>query len=670
VSGRAGEQLYPPVPPDKREVSLNHRLIVALALATTALFLPSESAAEPNWLKGAINRAEKAAIETDAPAIVIANEAEVTIKDDGSARRDAREAYKVLQPKGEDFAVLRQYIGPQRSIKNLKGWRIEPSGKSHKLKSDHIVEVGVGIQAGYYDDTRMMVATFDEVNSGDVVAFEYSMRYKEGIEGICQPFIFQTDLPVLHSRLTVDLPSGWQLCESRQNMEPITSSVQGDRYLWESGYLAYRQEEPFMLPLYLASRLIHFSAFSPREASAVPVGRWDVVSRWAWAMHDDKDGLTDSLRMFLDDRLGGLNTPEEKLASIAQFVREEIRYVAVEIDHGRLEPREASITLGNRFGDCKDKVTLMRSMLGLIGVTSYPVLACVEGVVDRDFPSPCQFDHVIAAVELTQIPGFDTTCEACFDGWLYIDPTHPTVELGRLPLGLHGSQVLRMSDDEVDLVALPEARPEANRRFRRAEVQLKANGGLSAEVSVVFFGHARASTVYSRQTISTDDLKDSYLQRASETMRSPSISDFKIGHDADSAWTKYRLITEHYPIETGGLQLLKVDIFHSGQPEELKKTDERHHAIWFGEPKLRETEVVWHLPPQLVADDKPDSVNAACAIASVSSSVGPKDSILVFRSTKTYTGGVMAVSEFDQARKFLRRLNAVGATRVLLNTSQ
>src|SRR5690349_12678225 len=88
---------------------------------------------------------------------------------------------------------------------------------------------------------------------------------------------------------------------------------------------------------------------------------------------------------------------------LASFVQREIRYVAVEVGIGGYEPHHAQATFKNRYGDCKDKVTLLSTMLSDIGVESYYVLINTSrGVVMPEFPSPRFFNHAIVAI---RIPG-------------------------------------------------------------------------------------------------------------------------------------------------------------------------------------------------------------------------------------------------------------------------
>ncbi len=82
-------------------------------------------------------------------------------------------------------------------------------------------------------------------------------------------------------------------------------------------------------------------------------------------------------------------------------MQHDIRYVAIELGIGGLQPHAASEVFSHHYGDCKDKATLMRSMLHEIGIESYYVVINTErGVVTRDMPAHNGFNHAIVAIKL------------------------------------------------------------------------------------------------------------------------------------------------------------------------------------------------------------------------------------------------------------------------------
>jgi len=64
------------------------------------------------------------------------------------------------------------------------------------------------------------------------------------------------------------------------------------------------------------------------------------------------------------------------------------------------QPHSAADVLSHGYGDCKDKATLLNTMLQVIGVDSYNVMISpTRGLVRQDFPM-LMFGHSISAIRV------------------------------------------------------------------------------------------------------------------------------------------------------------------------------------------------------------------------------------------------------------------------------
>ena len=87
-------------------------------------------------------------------------------------------------------------------------------------------------------------------------------------------------------------------------------------------------------------------------------------------------------------------------------MQNDVRYVAIELGIGGYQPHPASEVFSHRYGDCKDKATLLSTMLKEIGIESYYVLINTErGSVTAATLPNLEFNHAILAIALP--PGID-----------------------------------------------------------------------------------------------------------------------------------------------------------------------------------------------------------------------------------------------------------------------
>ncbi|TAA37754.1 DUF3857 domain-containing protein [Pseudoxanthomonas winnipegensis] len=106
--------------------------------------------------------------------------------------------------------------------------------------------------------------------------------------------------------------------------------------------------------------------------------------------------------------------PEASLQRAVAFVQGQIRYTGLDMGVNSHAPHAPEATLADRFGDCKDKTTLLVALLGLAGVRAEPVLVNTQpGKELREAqPSANLFDHVVVRAHL---PGGEVWIDATRD---------------------------------------------------------------------------------------------------------------------------------------------------------------------------------------------------------------------------------------------------------------
>lgn len=124
---------------------------------------------------------------------------------------------------------------------------------------------------------------------------------------------------------------------------------------------------------------------------------WEEVAGWARPLYPAR--LQDralAARLAQKLRLDPADVPGSMERAIA-FVQGEVRYTAIDMGSHSFAPSPPETTLERRFGDCKDKSSLLVALLAEAGIEAEPVLVNTwarSAVADR-LPSPLAFDHVV-----------------------------------------------------------------------------------------------------------------------------------------------------------------------------------------------------------------------------------------------------------------------------------
>ena len=146
---------------------------------------------------------------------------------------------------------------------------------------------------------------------------------------------------------------------------------------------------------------------------------WDEVGQWYAGLQKDRIVPDEKIKVKAEEIINGRATEKEKVRALYEFVAKNFRYVSLSLGQGRYQPHTATSVMSNQYGDCKDKHTLLASMLAATGLRAYPVLINSARKLDVDIPSPGQFDHVISAIPLgNETLWADTTAEIAPAGLL------------------------------------------------------------------------------------------------------------------------------------------------------------------------------------------------------------------------------------------------------------
>jgi tetratricopeptide (TPR) repeat protein len=139
---------------------------------------------------------------------------------------------------------------------------------------------------------------------------------------------------------------------------------------------------------------------------------WAEVGAWYRSMEGTRTDPDDDIRAKVKELTAGKSTDDEKARAIYGFVGPQIRYIGVAFGIGRYQPHQASEVLSNQYGDCKDKTTLLISMLAAANIPADAVLIGVNVAFNPDLPSPGAFNHAINLAHVSGQPVWlDATAE-------------------------------------------------------------------------------------------------------------------------------------------------------------------------------------------------------------------------------------------------------------------
>jgi transglutaminase-like putative cysteine protease len=161
-------------------------------------------------------------------------------------------------------------------------------------------------------------------------------------------------------------------------------------------------------------------------ASSLP--DYAAMARAYAALAQPKEAVTPEIQRLADRLTEGIADRKDQARALYDWVSTHVRYVAVWLAQGAIEPHAASAVLEVGYGDCKDHAVLFGALLRARGIDSEPVLINLGN--EYELPGPptlAVLNHVI-----TWLPEFA----------LYVDTTACVAPFGVLAFQEYGKPVV------------------------------------------------------------------------------------------------------------------------------------------------------------------------------------------------------------------------------------
>jgi hypothetical protein len=370
------------------------------------------------------------------------------------------------------------------TIRELRASVTSPSGKRVDLKKQQFSDSSEFASFELYSDSRQRGVHFLGAEPGSILEYSYEKSLR-GLFFVPDEFHFQREIPARRLSYTVRAPASLPLeisvrgtpAYAREEREGIVV------HRWEAKDVpAFRDESRTPPDEDMLPRVVIYPRRIGFGDHLIDAGTWDGIAGWIRDLYRDRMTPSPEVAEAARTATAGLDDPDEKTRRLYEFLQQKIKYVAVEIGIGGSQPHDNGQVFLHRYGDCKDKATLLIAMLRSVDLIGLPVLIRTrdDGLMEKEHPSS-SFNHAIVAIPR---PG----------GYLFLDPTAEDTPYGDLPWQDQGVPVLVVKEDgRGDLVETPLAAPERNRRHRQVTARVTPAGGLEGEYVLQSWGEWRVA---------------------------------------------------------------------------------------------------------------------------------------------------------------------------------
>ena len=445
-----------------------------------------------------------------------------------------------------------------------------------------------------YYDYKALVLVFPDLQVGDTVEVQYRLSATAS-QNILGPYFgdlwyAQDTSPRLAARYVLLSPPG-RAIQARQPKLPHTMKEEllkeGDESILARSWtfsqvpkIAREEDQPGLSEL---ADYLHLSTYAS----------WDQIATWYWSLVKDQLVIDAEIERVVAGLVAGEPDKRRRVARILDYVLKNTRYVGLEFGIHGYKPYRTTLCLKRRFGDCKDKASLIKVMLNAAGIDANLVLVRTRnnGAIDTSPASLQIFDHAIAYV-----PEFD----------LFLDGTAEYSGTNELPWGDQGVSVLIVKDGGGhEFRTTPIAPASANALLSTLEVDLTGPAS-RIDASTTITGSFAAGY---RRTYGTPEKREELL--AAEVSRN-----FVGAHLAHHQFSElgdlempvriaYRAEGGHVATREGGTLRFLPTLREGNLSRRLTPWPERRQPLDLGHPFTTQETFSIRLPPGAVLKGAP-----------------------------------------------------------------
>jgi hypothetical protein len=589
---------------------------IAAALGLLCVSYLARSASAPPWMHALVNVALPEHNEKTT-AVLLYSDISLIVAPGGKVKRLERRAYKILRPEGQGRGRAAFFVDGKTRITELHAWCIPAVGKDYEVKQRDAVEASIDSPNGVLvSDIHVVSLQIPAALPDNIVGYEVEEELTPTV--LADAWSFQDLIPVREAHYSVQLPSNWSYQATWLNhAEVVASSAGANKWQWTLSDVPALRVEPHMPALGgIAGRM--FVAWIAPRGQGQSIQSWADLGTWYSGLAAGRRSASPELKQKVIELTAASPTLLAKMQALARFAQDDIRYVAIELGIGGYQPHSAAEVFAHRFGDCKDKATLMSAMLAEIGVSSYYVLINTQrGAVTGATPPNTYFNHMILAVALPADLN-DPSLEAIHQHpklgrLLFFDPTNPLTPFGGLLGPLQANYGMLVTPDGGELTELPQLPASSNGIARTATLTLDEQGTLRGEVNEVRLGLRAAEQRNALRNVraDTDQIRPVEALLAA-TLPSFQITKASVANlrapDKPFEW-RYSIEADHYARSAGELLLVRPRVIGSKTQGFLETKEPRRYPIEFDEPE-RDTDVFEiNVPPGYVVDQLPAPID-------------------------------------------------------------
>jgi hypothetical protein len=596
----------------------------------------------PDWAVAAAKTPTPASANVSA-AVVLFDEFLITVDAQNHAVERERYAVRILKPQGRKHAHCEAWYDIDEKLNYFRSWTITPDGRQLQALEADFTDHGAYAAAVLQFTERVRIVNPPASDPGAVVVCETEEQLRPYMSE--EGWSIQSSIPIVSEAFELVLPPGGRFAEAWHNFPPVKPIEVGSNHLrWEIKDMpALDLENLHATPPWRALAARVAVKWGDSAVNGVDA-QWRAIGLWQDQLEQHRTDPTPEITAKAQELSAGAPDLYTKLSRITDYIQKNVRYFIVERGIGGWQARYAGDIYRNRYGDCKDKATILISMLQAIGIHAYYLHVDSErGTIDPATPS-LEGNHMITAIELPDgenDPRLLARAKAVTGKTLLIfDPTDEVTPVGLIRGQLQGAYGNLSNGADSQVLQMPILPPESAGHSRTGSFTLAADGALAGDLTEQFTGDDAARERWSIKDTDSKELRERLERALGSDLPGLAFKGFEFHQTADldkPLSLDLHFSAPEYAHSAGPLLLFRPRVLgsHALVVPDVMEGKPRKYPIEFGHPGHWRDSFDITIPPGYVVDETPDPVDLDLDFASYHSKVSAKGNLLHYEREYT-----------------------------------
>jgi len=547
------------------------------------------------------------------------------------------------------------FYNDEQSIENVKVFNPDKKDVTiQKLCGDYSSE------SIFHSDAKLCVIKFPLAEKGKPFTYSHQDIYHD--VKYLTSFYFLDHYPIIERVVQFNIPS-WLELDLREfnfngyNVEK-TSVKEGEitKVTFRLTNIAAYKSEPHSPnhALTYPHLICVTKAFTESGKRTVLFENVKDLYGWYSSVCAEIGNNADALKAKVTELTANKKTDQEKVESIFYWVQDNIRYIAFENGIMGFKPDAAQNVFKNKYGDCKGKANLLKTMLTIAGFDARLTwIGTSDLPYDYTLPSLAVDNHMICTVFLNG--------KRCF-----LDGTEEYIALNDYAQRIQGKQVLIEDGKNHILDKIPEFPADRNKESITQKMSI-VNDQLSGSAVAEYNGESKIS-VQSAFASTRNDKKterlSSFVRNDNDNVEVSNLSNSDFNDRIKPLQVKYEFKANNQVTKTGNELYVVMD--WNKDFGGLEMPADRKNDYEFNQKYYLTTQSELTIPDGYKVDYLPGAFKKTTPSWSFEGSYVNKGKSIVYTKTIIVSKPILKKSDFEGWNAFIAEINKFYNDQVVL----